>query len=86
MPTSSVSVLSEYRDQGIGSALIRAMLGFARQSERIEKVSLSVYAGNERARQVYSRLGFIEEGRRIRHFRIATGVYDDSVMMYQFVK
>jgi RimJ/RimL family protein N-acetyltransferase len=81
-----MSILREYRDQKIGTALIETLLTWATKSEQIEKVSLVVLATNERAIQVYKNLGFIEEGRRIKEVKVGPGNYVDDVLMYKLVK
>lgn len=56
IPELSVAVLPQYRGQGIGTQLIRALLDQARA--RFPGVSLSVSAGNP-AENLYRRLGFV---------------------------
>lgn len=81
-----MSVLKEYRDQKIGSTLIEVLLGWAQSSKDIEKVSLAVLSTNERAIAVYKKLGFIEEGKRVKEVKLSPGNYVDDVLMYKFVK
>jgi len=50
------------RGQGHGSDMLRALLGFAFGSLRLERVWLEVYDFNPRARGVYERVGFVHEG------------------------
>jgi RimJ/RimL family protein N-acetyltransferase len=47
----------------------------------LHKLSLSVFAQNEAAIALYGRFGFLEEGRRIKHYRRASGELWDSVEM-----
>jgi ribosomal protein S18 acetylase RimI-like enzyme len=54
-PELSIAVLPEYRDQGIGSALLTRLLEAARS--RFAAVCLSVSPGNP-ARRLYEGLGF----------------------------
>jgi RimJ/RimL family protein N-acetyltransferase len=49
-------------------------------------VCLDVFAVNEPAIGLYKKLGFIEEGRRIRDIQRGADDYVDTVMMYRFVK
>jgi RimJ/RimL family protein N-acetyltransferase len=49
-------------------------------------VSLAVLATNERAIAVYKKLGFVEEGRRIKEIKIGPSQYIDDVLMYKMVK
>lgn len=52
-----ISLLQAWRGQGVGSALIAASQVAAAQAGR--GVKLSVMAGNQAARQLYERLGFV---------------------------
>ena len=52
----------------------------------IEKVALSVFATNQLAIGLYKKMGFLEEGCRIREIRIADEKYVDDILMYRFVK
>ncbi len=81
-----ISVAAAWREQGVGSAMIRTLLDWARVHPRIEKVCLGVLGHNHRAIHVYHKLGFIEEGRRPRQIKLDAGRYVDEVLMYQFVK
>jgi GNAT superfamily N-acetyltransferase len=61
VPELAVAVLPQWRDRGVGSALLRRLLAAA--GERHTRVSLSVNAANP-ARRLYERLGFRELGTR----------------------
>lgn len=52
----SLSVLPEYRGQGIGSKLLAAVHVLLRE-KGIELVSLAVFAGNDDAQRLYERAG-----------------------------
>jgi ribosomal protein S18 acetylase RimI-like enzyme len=47
----------------------------------MHKLSLSVFAHNEPALGLYRKLGFVEEGRRVKHYRRADGQLWDAVEM-----
>ena len=81
-----MSVSKEFRDQSIGTSLIRVLLDWARANEKVEKVSLTVLASNERAIHLYEKLGFLIEGKRVKEVKIAPEQYVDDILMYQFVK
>jgi GNAT superfamily N-acetyltransferase len=61
VPELSVAVVSSVRGDGIGTALLRALLDQAR-AERVSAVSLSVEEDNP-ALRLYERLGFVAVGR-----------------------
>ena len=49
-------------NQGFGSDALRALVGWAFDMLRLERVWLDVYDFNPRARLVYERVGFVHEG------------------------
>lgn len=84
--TFGITVAREWRNRGVGTALVRAMLDWATANPAIDKVKLSVVAQNEDARRLYRRLGFEEEGTQRREYKKADGTYLDNVLMCRFVK
>ncbi|MFS0553981.1 N-acetyltransferase family protein [Brevibacillus sp. 179-C9.3 HS] len=76
----------EHRNKGIGKALLKELLAWAKQHPLIEKVSLGVFSTNLRAIALYNSMGFVEEGRKVKEFKLADNEYADDVLMYQFVK
>lgn len=80
-----IGVAEEYRGRGIGEALIQTLLDWAGGTTNIEKVTLDVFADNTRAIGLYKKLGFVEEGRRVRDIKRGDE-YVDTIMMYKFVK
>ena len=65
--------------------LMQACMQWARNNPSIEKLGLSVFTSNERALQLYRDMGFEEEGRRVREYKMRDGTYRDDVLMYCFV-
>ncbi|MGB7167594.1 MAG: GNAT family N-acetyltransferase [Acidobacteriaceae bacterium] len=59
----TLAVLPAARRQGIGGALLRAVLAWA-AAEGARRVSLEVRASNQAALGLYARMGFGQEGRR----------------------
>ncbi|MGF1515854.1 MAG: GNAT family N-acetyltransferase [Elainellaceae cyanobacterium] len=53
----TVAVLPEARGQGLGKALLRALLA-ERRSRRHSQVGITVINGNSRARHLYESIGF----------------------------
>jgi RimJ/RimL family protein N-acetyltransferase len=80
-----VSVRQAWRGQGIGTAMLKALIGWAEAKPLIEKIALSVFATNVDAIRLYQRLGFVAEGRQPREFKIGPGEYADNVLMSRFV-
>ena len=74
----------DVRGRGLGEPLLRATLGACRG--KFERIQLNVYSHNERAHRLYSRIGFIEEGRRRGAWKL-DGVTSDIIdMAYVFTK
>jgi L-amino acid N-acyltransferase YncA len=70
----------DWRGRGAGSALVQAAIGWAR-ARGLHKLSLEVFTHNEAAIALYRKCGFIEEGRRPRQYRRASGELWDAVVM-----
>jgi len=81
-----MSVQPEFREKGIGTALLQSLIRWAKENPVIEKVTLAVFATNRPAIDLYKKMGFLEEGRRVRGIKIADGKYVDDILMYRFVK
>lgn len=81
-----VSVDRPYRQNGVATALLQTALEWATKNPLIEKVALGVLANHTVAFNLYKKLGFIEEGRRIKEFKLASDTYVDGIVMYKFVK
>ena len=81
-----IGVQAPYRGVGIGEALLRALLEWAATEPELERVELSVFAHNTRAINLYRKLGFTEEGRALRAFKLADGSYYDDIQMVCWVK
>jgi RimJ/RimL family protein N-acetyltransferase len=73
-------VAREWRGRGVGSALLEAAIDWSRE-RGLHKLCLSVFPHNEAAIRLYRKYGFVEEGRRVKHFRRASGELWDAVEM-----
>ena len=81
-----IYLLSEYREEGIGYELLKALIEWAEKNPVIEKLTLNVFSTNQRAINLYVKSGFKEEGRCPKDMKFNDGTYADSVLMYKFVK
>ena len=70
--------------QGIGTSLMRDLMDWAKQSPRVKKLELLVRATNERAIRLYSKLGFVVEGRFRNRVRLPDGELVDDIAMAWF--
>jgi RimJ/RimL family protein N-acetyltransferase len=68
----------------IGTALMRELMDWARQTPTVGKVELLVRATNQRAIHLYAKLGFIEEGRFRDRVRLPDGRLVDELAMAWF--
>ncbi len=75
-----MAVARPWRGRGVGSALLAAAIEKAR-GEGLHKLSLEVFPHNEAAIALYRKFGFVEEGRRVKHYRRASGELWDSIVM-----
>lgn len=75
-----MNVAGGFRGRGVGVALMEAGLDWARDHD-MHKVTLQHWPWNERARALYERFGFVEEGYLRRQWRRKDGSLWDAVMM-----
>jgi ribosomal protein S18 acetylase RimI-like enzyme len=75
-----MAVALPWRGRGVGSALLGAAIEKAR-SEGLHKLALEVFPHNDAAIALYRKFGFVEEGRRLQHYRRASGELWDSIVM-----
>ena len=78
-----ISVDASWRGRGVGTALMAAGLGWAREFG-IAKLILGVYPDNAPAIRLYRRFGFVDEGRLVNQSRKQYG-YQDEVMMARWL-
>jgi RimJ/RimL family protein N-acetyltransferase len=74
-------VRPEARGTGVARRLVEAVVDFARP--RVELIQLSVVVGNEPARRLYARLGFIEYGIEKNSLKSGGRYYDEILMAKQ---
>ncbi len=74
-----VALLPDARGRGIGEALLREGIEWAR-SVGIRKLKLGVFASNDRALALYRKLGFVEEA-RLKGEVVLDGRATDEVLM-----
>lgn len=74
-------VHKDFRNLGIGSLLIRALVDWASSNLKIEKINLGVHQTNDRAIATYKKIGFQVEGLRTKDLKYPNGVYVNTVLM-----
>jgi RimJ/RimL family protein N-acetyltransferase len=75
-----ISLGKEYWGRGYGQDAVRTLLGYAFRTLNLEKISLHVIAGDERAVGAYRKAGFVEEG-RLRSHLWYDGTRQDELVM-----
>ncbi|MBM7578739.1 GNAT family N-acetyltransferase [Jeotgalibacillus terrae] len=80
-----MSIQEAYTNQGIGRRLLEQLFDWAKQDDRVEKISLEVFADNDRAIHLYKKMGFVEEGRKVRHVKLGPDRYVDELLMGKFL-
>ena len=83
--TIGICTSKQYRNIGIGKALMQSVVKWAKENPTIEKLALSVFADNTSAIRLYEKLGFLTEGRLAREVQRGENDYVDTIMMYMFV-
>ncbi len=73
-------VIAGWRGLGLGTALLRAAMEWA-SGVGAHKMALEVWPHNTSAIALYERAGFVEEGRKRRHYRRRSGEIWDAVLM-----
>jgi RimJ/RimL family protein N-acetyltransferase len=71
---------AEVFDRGYGTEALRAVVSHGFDDVGLHRISLEVYSFNPRARRVYEKCGFAEEG-RLRHALLWDGQWHDAVLM-----
>lgn len=77
----SIGIEAAHRGNGNGQRLAEVALRYARDIGRFAFLDLKVFSHNERARRLYTRLGFREVGKVEDAFRMADGTKVDDIMM-----
>jgi RimJ/RimL family protein N-acetyltransferase len=71
---------ADWRGRGIGLGLMHAAIDWSR-GQGLHKLCLEVFPANTAAIALYRRCGFVEEGRRAKQYRRASGELWDSILM-----
>jgi RimJ/RimL family protein N-acetyltransferase len=75
-----MQIAAEYRRHGVGRALLEEIIAWA-QANNAHKVTLQVWPHNQQARDLYERVGFVDEGLLRRHYRRRNGELWDAIVM-----
>jgi RimJ/RimL family protein N-acetyltransferase len=81
-----IGVDSDMRGNGIGRLMILTLLDWAMGHDSLEKISLGAMTTNLRAIRLYTSIGFVEEYREPRFFKLGPEEYVDDLSMAIYVK
>ncbi|MBS1550955.1 MAG: GNAT family N-acetyltransferase [Bacteroidetes bacterium] len=76
-----MGMLKEYRNKGLGTALLRKGIEWARQNPVLEILWLQVYAENTAGVTLYRNAGFEINGIQKKFFKSKENIYFDNVIM-----
>lgn len=76
----SVYVREDCRGKGVGSKLMDAVLKEAKSKKYVEKIALSVIAGQESAIKLYEKFGFVKLVVLKKEMKIGKKYYDEMLM------
>jgi RimJ/RimL family protein N-acetyltransferase len=82
--TLTIVVHTGHTGQGVGRALLQALLAWVRARSDVERIELRVRETNATAIRLYERCGFIEESRFRRRVKLPDGSLIDDIGMTWF--
>jgi RimJ/RimL family protein N-acetyltransferase len=78
--TLGISIHKDWRNQGVGRALMDQAIAWAKSTGVIKRIQLEVTAGNPSGIHLYEKVGFVKEGLRCRGM-FKYGEFLDTWMM-----
>lgn len=79
--TLGMGIERPFTGQGQGTRLLAECIRWARSEASLAWLDLGVFAGNDAARRLYDRAGFVEIGPRVDAFRLEGGESVTDVLM-----
>jgi len=76
----AIAIGPEWWGRGLGTEIVRWVVGHAFKELNLHRISLTVFESNIRARSVYKKVGFVEEG-VLRKANWGNGQWRDVVQM-----
>lgn len=80
---TGIALLSEYRGQGIASAALKIVLGYAKSVLRLRQLFCHVPADNDQSIKLFASNGFDESG-RLKDWLVKDETYTDVLVMQKF--
>ena len=81
----AIALKEEYCGIGIGQKMMDYMTELVGRIG-YEQIELGVMEGNERAKALYDKCGYVETGRNVNAFKYDDGSYCDEILMYKKCK
>lgn len=81
----SMSLLRQWRGQGVGRALAEQLIQWAQKNPLLEKLTLDVFLENHPAVTLYERVGFVKEGIQRKAIKMEDGTYHSLIRMALFL-
>ena len=81
----AIALVKEFWGLGIGTAMMRYMIELV-EKMGYEQIELGVIDGNERAKALYEKAGFVETGRYKNAMKYDDGTYRDEIIMWRSTK
>jgi ribosomal protein S18 acetylase RimI-like enzyme len=82
----TVATHPDFQGRGVGRGLFEALFAAARVLDPpVARVELVVRHGLVHAIRLYEQMGFVQEGRFLRRFRLPDGAYEDDLPMAKFL-
>ncbi len=76
-----MGIMANWRNIGLGSAMLDTLIKWAKKNRSIEKLCLQVYADNAAAIRLYEKFDFREDGRQKQFIKLGKNKYEDNVLM-----
>ena len=76
----AIALKKKYWNLGVGKAMIEYLTELAGQIG-YEQMDLEVVEGNDNAKNLYGKCGFVETGKRARALKFDDGTYHDEILM-----
>ena len=80
----ALALLRAYWRRGIGTVMLTRLIDIARENGATQ-VELGYLSGNERAKGLYEKLGFVPTGKLVNAVRLADGTMLDEIMMVKLL-
>lgn len=84
--TVAIALLKEYWNQGIGTRLLQELINIAEENENLIQIELDFIEGNNRARELYEKMGFRIVGIKPNAIRLKNGTLLNEYSMIREIK